>query len=71
MTSILTRYSTILEFSTDTRKSTMRIPVIPRKVFAALAKPTFTASSNPFGELAMISVTRATLGASDILVTSL
>ena len=47
ITSILTRYSTILEFSTDTRKSTMRIPVIPRKVFAALAKPTFTASSNP------------------------
>jgi hypothetical protein len=43
----------------------IRRPVIPRRVFVALAKPTFTASSKLFGDPAMISVTLATLG-SDI-----
>ena len=62
MISNLTRYSIILEFSTATLNSTTRIPVIPLKVFVALAKPTLTASSKPFEEPAMISVTLATLG---------
>ncbi len=55
MTSSLTRYSTSFEFSTATRKSTTRIPVIPLKVFVALEKPILTASSKLFGELAIIS----------------
>jgi hypothetical protein len=43
--------------------------VIPLKVLVALAKPIFTASSKPFEEPAIISVTLATLG-SGILITS-
>ena len=70
MTSSLTRYSTSFEFSTATRKSTTRIPVIPLKVFVALEKPILTASSKLFGELAIISDTLATLG-SAIVITSL
>ncbi len=69
MTSNRTRYSKILEFSTATRISATRNPVIPLKVFVALAKPTLTASSKPFEEPAMISVTLATLG-SAIPITS-
>lgn len=69
ITSILTRYSVIFEFSTATRNSKIRRPVMPLKVLVALANPILTASSKPFGEPAMISVTLATLG-SDISLTS-
>jgi hypothetical protein len=69
MISNLILYSIIFEFSTATRISATRIPVIPLKVFVALAKPTLMASSKPFEEPAMISVTLATLG-SAMLITS-
>ena len=48
ITSILTRYSIIFEFSTATRNSITRIPVMPLKVLVALAKPVLIASSKPF-----------------------
>jgi len=70
ITSNLTRYSIILEFSTATRDSTIFIPVMPLKVFVARANPILTASSKLFGEPAIISVTLATLG-SAIRITSL
>jgi len=70
ITSILTRYSITFEFSTATRISTTRNPVMPLKVFVALANPTLTASSKPLGEPEIISVTRATLGSAAILITS-
>ncbi len=60
----------IFVFSTDTRNSTTRNPVIPLKVLLALAKPTFTASSKPLGEPAIISVTLATLSFSALSITS-
>jgi hypothetical protein len=69
ITSILTRYSIIFVFSTATLNSTTRIPVTPLKVFNALENPVRTASSNPLGDPAIISVTLATLG-SVILITS-
>jgi hypothetical protein len=69
MTSILTRYSVIFEFSTATLISITRSPVIPLNVLVALAKPVLTASSKPLEEPAMISVTLATLG-SAIPITS-
>ncbi len=69
ITSILTRYSIIFEFSTATLNSTTRSPVTPLKVFNALENPVRTASSNPLGDPEIISVTLATLG-STILITS-
>jgi hypothetical protein len=44
--------------------------VIPLKVLVALAKPLLIASSNPLGDPAIISVTRATLGSAPIQITS-
>jgi len=69
MTSILTRYSTILSFSTDTLDSKTRMPVIPLRVFDARLKPCWMASSKPLVEPAITSLTLATL-VSAILLTS-
>ncbi len=57
----VTRYSTIFPSSTFALMSFTRRPDMPLSVFAALLKPTITASSKLFGDPAITSVTRATL----------
>src|ERR1039458_6785322 len=60
VTSMVTRYSTILPFSTFPFSESTSKPVIPRKVFAARFTPSSTASLKPLEDAAVILVTRAT-----------
>ena len=57
---ISTRYSVICPRSTLTRFERTSSPVMLRSVRAARSSPSSTASRNPSGDEAMISVTRAT-----------
>lgn len=60
MRRISTRYSVMRPRSTFTRFPVTSRPVMLRTVRAARATPSSTASRNPSGDEAMISVTRAT-----------
>src|ERR1017187_7372363 len=60
VTSMVTRYSTILLFSTFPFREITLKPVMPRKVLAARFTPSSTASLKPLEDAAVILVTRAT-----------